>query len=252
MRAYAKLLGLAGVAVMVSSAWAAPTAQEVIEKMGTKIGQVKTYQADTKMTGEIPDGKINGQVHYAMARVKQGDKEIRKTCTKMTMKKEGDENTAEMKMVDDGEFLWMEMKMKNPEQIMVMKNKSGNIQGPGRMTDVSEQMNMFRKLYVLKLTGEDSIEGKKVYVLEGGFNPEAKDTPKTQDLQENAASIKIFVGEEDLALRRMITTGKDGKQTIQMDVTNIKMNEEIEPATFVYTPPAGTRVMDMTKMRDAE
>ena len=64
------------------------------------------------------------------------------------------------------------------------------------------------------------------------------------------ARVRISVGQDDLALRRTICYDKDGKKTGEVQFTNVKVNQPIEPSLFKYTPPEGAKVEDQPKPRE--
>ena len=63
-----------------------------------------------------------------------------------------------------------------------------------------------------------------------------------------AAKIKMYIAQDDLFLRRSVAYNDQGQEASQTDFSNIKVNGEVDPKTFVYTPPAGVNVMDLTAM----
>jgi outer membrane lipoprotein-sorting protein len=46
--------------------------------------------------------------------------------------------------------------------------------------------------------------------------------------------------------RRVLIYDKDGKERMNTQFTNVKVNQPIDPALFKYTPPEGAKVQDRT------
>jgi outer membrane lipoprotein-sorting protein len=61
------------------------------------------------------------------------------------------------------------------------------------------------------------------------------------------AKIKIDIGVKDLMCHRYRAYDKADKEMMDTQFTNMKPNATPDAALFKYTPPAGARVMDMTK-----
>lgn len=96
----------------------------------------------------------------------------------------------------------------------------------------------------LRYFGIENLDGEDVYVFEG----------KSSQVEEKGlegfkpGKIKMYIGTNDGILRKMITYDlKDNEMTAQR-YKNIKLNQDIPDSTFVFTPPEGTQVVDMTDM----
>lgn len=231
-------------AAMTTCCLALPTADELLKQMGAKAGERKTYEADTKMTSESQMGVMSSVGHFATELTEKDGAKVQKMCNTMdmTVKQDDQEQKMQMKMVNDGEFLWTEMRNPSLPFVQVMKMKPGQTM-PGRMApdpDPTKRMEEMKKTYDLKVVGEETIDGQKMYILEG-------------TLKENAAGpgqapkVRMYINENDLAMRRVVAFDADGKQIGTMDFTNMKVNQPINADLFKYTPPPGARVMDMTK-----
>jgi outer membrane lipoprotein-sorting protein len=92
---------------------------------------------------------------------------------------------------------------------------------------------------------EDTIDGRKMYVLEG--------TLKTGP-EGSTMSGKLCVDQESLLLRRRtITSVSKAKpdepqtHTSTTDYLNIKLNQKLDPKRFQYSPPEGAVITDNTQ-----
>ncbi len=229
-------------AVGFSAVASAATTEEVLAKLTKQQGEVKTFEADMKSIVKEPgqEGEMVG--HMAMeVIVKDGKPAGSKMNMKQKMTKDGADST--MLMVNDGEFLWVEMKDPESGQVMVIKQKGDSTQGK------MNNPNDFTDMFDLKLVGEEDFDGQKMWVLEG--TPKAKPkTPPTGGMMmepPQPGKVRMYVGQKDTLCHRYIMYNKAGKEVVDTQLTNIKLNGKLDPALFKYTPPRGARVMDMSK-----
>jgi outer membrane lipoprotein-sorting protein len=238
-------LGLSVVAVvgMLACGWAsAATTEEVLAKLTKQQGAVKTFECDMKSIMSEPGQEGETVGHMAMeVIVKDGKPAGSKMNMKQTMtSKEGAVST--MLVVNDGEFLWVEMKSPESDRVMVMKQKGDSVQG--KMSNPNE----FNDMFDLKLVGEEDFDGQRMWVLEGTPKPKPK-TPARGMMMEPPmpGKVRMFVGQKDTLCHRYIMYNKAGKETVDTQMTKMKLNGKLDPALFKYTPPRGAQVMDMSK-----
>jgi len=62
-----------------------------------------------------------------------------------------------------------------------------------------------------------------------------------------AAWVEVWVGMEDGLLRRMVMYRESGEEMMIMEVEMQEINPSIPDSTFVFSPPEGVKVMDMTE-----
>lgn len=239
------LCALTTSALGVSRATALPTAEELIKQMQTKLEGVKTLSADLSMT--IPPAQVSGTGHGIGARLEKDGKVTRQSFTEFTMKMKGrrGEQTMTVKTVNDGQYVWQEMRPSAPAAVRVMKMK------PEQMTSEFDPLKQTEELntgFDLKVTAEDSIDGQKMYVLEGGFRPEfLKQHPEAAREAKAFSKVSIFVGQDDHLIHRVVALSPKGEVVGVMDLSNIKLNEKTDPDLFSYAPPPGAQFMDMTQ-----
>ncbi len=233
MRKFAICLVALGVVAGMSLAAGATTTEDVLAGMSKQRGEVKTYEFDMKseMKGEHA-GTMNG--HMATQAV---EKDGKPAMSLMNMKAsmEAGGMKQEMLMVHDGEFIWQEMKMMG--QVMVMKLK------PNPQSSRNDP-SAFQDMYDLKYVGDEDFDGQKMWVLEGTPKAGAAETgPGAQQV----GKVRIYVGQTDRFPHRWIAYAKDGSEMSDTQITNVKLNPKLDAGLFKYTPPAGARIMDMTK-----
>ena len=153
--------------------------------------------------------------------------------------------TVETKMVNDGRFVWQEMRKSMPPSLQVIKTKADRQSPgtPGRMLTPEENIQQLRKQFDFKDVAEDVIDGQKVYVLGGTL----KENLQQMDIAQMLSRVRYYVSQKDLGIRRMVTYNKQGKETTRYELTNVKINEKVDPKLFEYTPPANAKIIDTTK-----
>ena len=162
-----------------------------------------------------------------------------KVLSRMEMKvemvhKAGDQ---EMRMeqritsIVDGEYTYMVMDMMGQKTAMKM-----NID-PEKSADPKSMFASLRKTTELKLLPDETIDGKKVHVLEA--------TPKEVSAVPIAKEIYYFQQEAGI-LVKLISYGADGKPIQTMSITDVKFDIDIDPQRFVFKAPPGVQVIDQT------
>jgi outer membrane lipoprotein-sorting protein len=233
---------LSFVACVSSPAFALPTTDELLKSITDKATSVKTMQADTASTTMTPAGDMKGAGQVFTAKSEVAGKTVQKMLMtlKSTMQAEDATMTTDVKIVNDGQFIWQEMRMTVPRpMVQVVKSKvgqAGGIMSAGAVTDGPDQL---KKQFNFTAVSEDAIDGRKMYVLEGTMKAAA---PQGVPISK----VKYCFDEESLMLRRMVALDKADKEVTRFDLTNVKVNEELDPKMFDYAPPPGARIIDRT------
>lgn len=114
--------------------------------------------------------------------------------------------------------------------------------------DALKEFEQWREMFKLRLTGEDTVNEEKVYLLEGDFNEDyLKKNPKAENVMATMKTIKIWVSQKDLYPRKLVTCGRDGRQMNLIEMESVKLNGKVDESLFNYTPPEGAQVRDMTE-----
>lgn len=236
-------VAMCAVVLAGSTAFAAPTVDELFKMIADKQGTIKTMQGDLAMKMNMPEG---GGVMNGTGRITTATAEVDgKTVTKMhqivksTMDAGGMSMNMDMKMVNDGRFLWMERRMSGMPMAMPVQVTKAK---PGQGQTVGESVEEMKKNFDFTGTGEESIDGKKMYTLEG----KPKAGAAKSDMGGEIKKVKYYFDQSTLVMRRMVMFGADGKEFNRFDLTNVKLNEAVDMKLFEYTPPAGAVVRDMT------
>jgi outer membrane lipoprotein-sorting protein len=228
-----------------------PTAEEVIAKMKAKWAGMKSIEMDQLIVTEIdkPREGTTSTVHRAAERVEKEGIAIERICTvsrAVSKSGEGQESWKETKSINDGRFFWEEEKNSENKRILVTKRdaqdwlaeKSSYAWGPGALETA-------KMAYDVKVVREETIDGQRMYVLEGELKP-----PEGHSWVWKKT---VWIGVADLCIHHSrYTFVDDGDKTARPVLTtfhdfNIKVDQEIDPKVFEYTPPEGAVVEDRTK-----
>lgn len=184
---------------------------------------------------------------HVVASISGDDKNvIRKflMTTKMSMQQGETTVTQDMKTVGNGgEFVWIEVKGSMMPDVQVIKVKSSRFrEAQGDAVTPAEQAAQLGKLFELGAVSEDTIDGKKMFVLEG--TPKA-DNPQSKQMAAVMSKGRYYVDQKSLAFRRMVMIDLAGNELIKTDMLNTKFDEPVDPKLFEYTPPEGAKIREM-------
>lgn len=217
------------------------TTEEVLAKIAKAEAEVKSFESDTRAVHGAGARKREFVVHFAVEFVvKDGEPAVHRLYRK-TQFKMPDGESATMLHVYDGQFMWTETKEGAAGKVTVTKSNPRTLKKRvnGKLTigEASVALRM-SEVFDLKLVSEEVVDGQKTWVLEGPRKGGAV-----------PGKIRIFVGQDDLAARRSIHYDEGGKKNGEVQFTNVKVNQPIEPSLFKYTPPEGAKVDDQTKAK---
>jgi outer membrane lipoprotein-sorting protein len=251
MRTPKTLLALLLLSFPLSPALAAdpaplPTAEELLARMEASVAKLSSFQADMRMTSQ-GSRSMEATTHFVFERsVKDGNSlECAFLTVNVTMKgPDGKEATHQQKTVSDGLFFWVETRSSDEPGISVTKNDVRSPMAPRMYTFLNRRT--FFVTYALKVVGEETTDGRKMFVLEGSQAPD-----RLAQMQSKENKVKLWIGQDDMIPYRLISTGQRANQeqtnVTTMEFLNVKLNEKIDPEIFKYTPPPGAIIRDMTK-----
>ncbi len=247
MRAW-RIVAPAAVLAAATYGYAAdlPTAEELLAKVTKVIAEMKSFQADTRLVGD----QTEDVGHLAIERSEKDGKRIEKysSSIKMTLGAgSGKERTGTYQTVFDGTYVWSEARSPESKEVTVTKSAPPTQTGLGFADSWAESYRRIWKQARLKVVGEDAIEGRAMFVLEGTHEPDPKNPLML------GKKTKIWVGQNDFMVTRLEDTMElvmDGRHltgTITSEYRNITVDQPIDPALFVYAPPEGAKIDDQTK-----
>ena len=224
-----------------------PTVDQLLARMDASVAKLTSFQADQRITH--PSSDASTQVMHVVFEisVKEGKTLERFSgAAKSTGKdSDGNEVTYQGKAVCDGTFFWEEDRSSKSPEITVKKSEAH--QSPKLKGLMTKGLEDDPGSYTVKLVGEDSIDGRKMFVLVRTLNPDKL----LQRLVLKEDTTKLWVGQDDLIPYRSVRTfwraHWEQASVTMVELFNVKLNEKIDPALFIYTPPAGAVVTDKTQ-----
>ena len=241
-------VGLAGlvVAMGATGAWAGglPTTDEVLQKVKAKWAEVKSFRMDEKMTLDFGRAEVGTTttIHVVGQR---GDKEDNGKCmafmVAVSKKSGGKEETRETRIVNDGQYVWQEERRGDAGDIRVSKDVAREWI-PFSLRWGAEFFEMITKNFDARVVGEESIDGKKMYVVQSNPRKTVKD-------KASITGITFWIGEDDWFIWRCVYRFNNGKgmaYTRKWEVTSVKLDQKIAPEDLEYTEPVGAEVADRT------
>jgi outer membrane lipoprotein-sorting protein len=226
------------------------TTQEVLDFSSAKMATYKSWTADYLQNLSMPGGemKISGQVLQ---------KPPHKVRMQLEMPSMGGKSTMTMILGDDG-VMWQIMQIGPKLQIMksdmniVLKDTAtltGGKFNPFDQINPSKQWDASKDMYDFKVVAAGEIDGQRMYVLEGLSKPGPYTSPPKAAEAAKLGKMRASIGQEDGFVHRMDLYDKSLTNVVtSMQFKNLKLNVDLPDSTFVYKPPAGEEVSDMTKM----
>lgn len=223
------------VLVSCSTVFAADTLDEVKKKISERVEKHNSVQYTmlTKMNidqqGMVMTSTSTGKMRYLkhegklLSRMEMDSKSVTKfggNETKMDSK---------MMQVVDGEYAW------TLSETMGKKNCTKS-----KVDKLQKTMDPFAAWTEVdaKLLPDETVDGKACWVIEM--------TPKQMNpMAPSGKSTHAFDKETGLMIR-MIGMDQTGKEMTRTTVTDIKLNEKLDPKSFTFTPPEGVTVTDVT------
>ncbi|MBX7254931.1 MAG: hypothetical protein K1Y02_01125 [Candidatus Hydrogenedentes bacterium] len=235
-------------ALVPFTAIGADTAPQTLDSVEQQIGEawkkIESYTATLHLEGNIPKGimtiamkgsgpfefmKIDGKPHYRSELTNTVDIGIPLP-----------ESMAQQNIltVFDGTTLYTQMSMAGRQKAAKRDPNSGTSRSP---ESGKEMFDSLRKKGDLTLLPDAEVDGKPVFVLEVKPKPEdQKDAPVT------IAAIRVYVAKESGIQVKSEFLDAANKPFTTVHYTDIALNAKIDPSRFVYTPPKGVKVEDLT------
>lgn len=250
MRNLAVVIGIVVLASACSYRAELPTAEDLLAKVTAAYGAMRSFEVDTREVIETHNGTGTKTAHLAMEKSEKAGRAIEKfaVVSKETQAlNNGRVSVEEGKIVSDGNVMWGERRRSDDEVIRVRKEAAEGPEAVGLCNMFAKAMARDWKRYHLKVAGQDAIDGEKMYLLEGSLDP--------AELAGNevfeAETHRVWVRQADFVIRRTVTTshlfGRDQPAVVVKDWLNVKVNQPVAPALFVYTPPEGASIDDKTQ-----
>lgn len=229
-----------------------PTAEQVLEKVRAAYSSMTSFEEDIRATDETSFSSSSGSAHFAMEKSEKDGKMVEKTSFAgkfATKERNREETVVEIRSVSDGTVVWTEERRSGRPEVRVRKRDAKKSLAWPALTLIWD-LTRDRKEFHLKVVGEETVEGEKMYVLEGAYNPTMLNEQVTE------LKRKTWVRQDDFIICRQVQTRQaagQGKPTVTVvEFANVKVNRPVDPALFVYAPPEGAKVDDRTTPKPEE
>jgi outer membrane lipoprotein-sorting protein len=158
-------------------------------------------------------------------------------------------------VVADGEYLWMDPPALPSGKRLIFRGRLEDVErqgAAGGMTeassDPSKAIDQLLAQYSFTYRGEEVLDGRKVWVLEGVPRPDAPEDqdPMAEMLRARLKSVLVKIGKEDGWVYHFEMRGAaDAPPLMLKRYWNLRWNPELDPALFRFTVPAGAEIQDM-------
>jgi outer membrane lipoprotein-sorting protein len=187
----------------------------------------------TKM--EQPGFAMESKSAGAQEVVRKGDKVLyRVEMTSSTVQKVADQETkTEQTMLTVSDGTHTHTLSETMGQKTVVKTKVD----PQSTGDPEATFKFLRKDHTLKVLPEETIDGKKVFVIEA--------TPKQVQPMAPAKLLYYFLQDDGLPVK-MVASDQTGKPMVTMIYSDVEFDVKIDPQRFVFKVPEGVQVIDQT------
>lgn len=215
---------------------------EALEKeIAGKWAKINTMSAKMIMTADmVSEGgtsKTNSTGTYECRRT--GDKMAYRVESNYTMVNNFGGN--EMKMessatsICDGDSIYVLTEQMGQKMATKMRAEQS------KPMDATTTLQTLRERHDLKVLPDETIDGRKVHTIEAtARNAASSSMPR----------MVLYIAEDTGLLVKTVSFDKDGREVSVVTFTDIKINEDIPAARFVFTAPEGVVVTDMTATTD--
>lgn len=220
-----------------------PTLDSVAEKIAAVWEDVNAYTATIVVNGNIPMGPLavttsaNGTVEYM--NVDETPRFRMEIVNKLggNMPLMGGGMEQKVLTVYNGEVAYTEMEAMGRKQYSKATPKTGDEKSPEGGKSLIESI---RKRGEVTLLPEETVNGEDAYCFEVKPNNAGQ-----QQGPVKAELIRFYVSKKTGIQVRSILMDAEGNKILTTDYTDIKVNPELDPKRFEYTPPPGVEVIDM-------
>lgn len=207
--------------------------EELFKKIESKVKELKTYKAEVSITMEMMGQPMTmkGSLVFKLSNKMKTDMDLPMPSGKQLM-------------ISDGKVMWTYMPKMNMGTRIDMdriKKELGKEMPDKLGSDISKPFSGL-KSESIRYVGTEKLNGEDAYVFEG--------LPSEQPQVETPfmpSKIKLWVGVKDGLLHKITMYGKEGKEMMSQSFRAIEVNIPIDDSVFVFTPPEGTQIVDMTE-----
>jgi len=222
----------------------APT-DEILKNIESKTRNIRSYTADMTITVEMMGQEMitEGEIIF-----KKPEKMRMEMSSNMFPQ-------SKMMVISDGQTMWTYMPAMNMVQKMDLARMKKELSEFYRIEDILEQQtkqsgDMLNPLKgfnrdSIKFVGIEQTAQGKTYTLEVDFPEKMLDT-RAQQWGFTPSKAKFWILEDNGVAVKMDIYTQTGNKMMSQEYKNIKLNPKISDSMFVFSPPEGAQVMDMT------
>ncbi len=95
----------------------------------------------------------------------------------------------------------------------------------------------------IRYLGTEKLAGQEVYL----FEATPSDTKGMEQTQFTPSRVKLWVGTDNGVLFKMAAYDRQGQEMLSQSFSAIELDVSVADSLFVFTPPEGIQVVDMTE-----
>ena len=224
---YASLILLAAsCSVAADAPKSADTTESVLTAIAQKTATIKSFSADFTMTRYSGKRQLS-----ARGRIES----VLPDCSRMTIAAGQNSQTA----LSDGTTAWvLTPSAQRTERIDAQKVKAA-LQDAALSTHL-EGHNIADPLAFIeprtaRLIATEKVQGHSCWVIEGRAR------------LQNPSTLRVYVAQQTGTTRKTALLDAAGQTVVTILYDNLKLNLDLNPDLFRYTPPAGANVIDQTQ-----
>ncbi len=221
-----------------------PTLESIEEAVNTSWEKVHAYTAKMAMEASVPKGPVvlkskgNGTIEILRA----GEKNLLRMevtnnlSSNMPLMGAGMEQ--KVLSVFNGEIVYNEIEMMGMKKYAKVLPKEDNLQNP---TGGGSLIDSLKKRGEVTVMPDEEVNGVDAYVLQ------VKVTEHNSSEQIKPDTIKAYIAKDSGIPVRTVMYDAGGSPLMTANYTDIKVNPELDPKRFEYTPPPGVEVIDLSE-----
>jgi len=213
--------------------------EKIMKKINDTYEKITSFQANFLMEGINGKNKFKGE-----GKIWNKESKFRMEMKMVPSSEKEEEKSVNQKqvIVFDGKVFWVHSQINDQDQVMMLD--TGKLAGlPDTLRDSVEQFKEeFEKAPSRIFSPEPFLE-KEVTLSEGEWRGE--DFYILRDEQR-----EIWVKKKDYLMYRVITRSEKGEVVSRVEITEIKVNEDIPEEVFTFSIPSGVEVRDIIKMME--
>jgi len=233
-----------------------PDGERVIDRLSAVFRQMRDLTADVEIHTARRQASGNIVLQYVRRGSKENSREEHITRRYIVVTRiKTEDGLASIKQLNDGEYLWVERRIAATGEVRVIRRKvKPDEPVPGGFgPDWRKEIDLWRGKYVFRTLRADTFDEEPVTVVEGIRKEAEKDADAGAhpglSLPER---VVLYVSTRDDFPRKVelfATKSRDGdagaRETpaVSVRLMHVKLNEGLDPETFVYVVPQGAELI---------